>query len=147
MSRPTKPRWVEFSPSVTFFKPQGVPMSQLDEISLGVDEAEALRLKDLVGLEQEECAKRMNLAQSTFQRILTVARRKVSQALIEGKAIRIGGGNYTPPPPSFICRDCRGFWTNRDSQTFCPHCGGENVELERGPGRRNRRGHSMGRRN
>ena len=95
--RPIKPRWVEFVPSVTYFKPVGVPMAELDEVTLGVDEVEAIRLKDYVGLDQEECAMRMNLAQSTFQRILTGARTKVASALVDGKALRIEGGNYLVP--------------------------------------------------
>ena len=66
-------------------------MRLLEEVVLGLDEFEAIRLKDSVGLGQEECAARMDLAQSTFQRILTNARVKLATALVEGKAIRIGG--------------------------------------------------------
>ena len=73
-------------------------MAQLEEVVLGVDEVEAIRLKDYVGLDQEECAMRMNLAQSTFQRILTQARAKVASALVQGKALRIEGGNYLVSP-------------------------------------------------
>jgi hypothetical protein len=88
-------------------------------------------LKDLVGLEQEECASRMNLAQSTFQRILTSARHKVSEALIEGKSIRIEGGNYMIIPRSFVCGKCRREWINKNrsaSQPVCPECGSANVQ-------------------
>lgn len=97
MPRPIKPRWVEFLPGVTYFKPAGVPLSVLDEVALGIDELEALRLKHVMGLDQEECAKRMKVAQSTFQRILASAHSKVASALVEGKAIRIGGGHYRFP--------------------------------------------------
>ncbi len=132
--RPIKPRWVEFEPCVTYFKPAGVPMSKLAEVTLGVDEAEAIRLKDFVGFEQEECASRMNLAQSTFQRILTEARSKVAKALVEGKALRIEGGNYLVSPFAFECRDCDYEWASSD-QTWdgnkCPKCGGPNVEFYR----------------
>lgn len=147
MPRPTKPRWVEFSPHVTYFKPAGVPMSQLQEIRLGVDEAEALRLKDLVGLEQENCAKRMNLAQSTFQRLLTSARRKVSAALIQGKAISISGGNYEITPRSLVCDDCTNEWINKrrdELESSCPACGSQNISPEAGPTRRRRRGRGLG---
>ena len=106
MPRPTKPRRVEFVPTVTFFKPAGVRMRDLEEVSLGVDEVEALRLKDLLGLEQEECAERMNLAQSTFQRLLTGSRAKISRAIIEGKAMRIEGGNYLVCKSTFPCKEC-----------------------------------------
>ncbi|HHY11179.1 MAG TPA: DUF134 domain-containing protein [Firmicutes bacterium] len=130
MPRPTKPRWVEFVPCVTYFKPAGVPMSQLAEVTLGVDEAEAIRLKDYVGLEQEECAIRMNLAQSTFQRILTEARGKVAQALVNGKALRIEGGNYLVSPFAFECHDCSYEWSGNDKtidEMTCPKCGGSNL--------------------
>lgn len=92
--RPLKPRCVAHVPSVTYFKPAGIPLHALDEVVLTVDELEALRLKDVLGFEQEECAQKMNVAQSTFQRILTSARTKVSTALVQGKAIRIEGGRY-----------------------------------------------------
>ena len=98
MPRPVKPRRVEFGPEATYFKPAGVRMRDLAEVRLGLDEVEAIRLKDLVGLEQEECAARMGVAQSTFQRILTAARNKVASALIEGKALRVEGGNYLISP-------------------------------------------------
>jgi predicted DNA-binding protein (UPF0251 family) len=119
MPRPRKPRFVEFLPAVTYFKPAGVPMAVLDEICLGVDELEALRLKDLEGLEQEECAKRMNLAQSTFQRLLSSAREKLTRGIVEGKAIRIEGGNYRYVARRFLCPDCGTRWeapAGRDSR-------------------------------
>ncbi len=147
MPRPTKPRWVEFYPDVTYFKPAGTPMSDLDEIALGVDEFEALRLKDFVGLEQEECAERMNLAQSTFQRIVTQARTKVASALVQGKAIRIQGGNFLVSPRGYVCQDCKQEWVSQspgDTYSVCPACGSEQVDVFRkvptGPPRRGRRG-------
>ena len=60
MSRPSKCRRVEFLPDVTYFKPAGIPLRALEEVCLSVDEAEAIRLKDLEGLEQEQGAERMN---------------------------------------------------------------------------------------
>jgi uncharacterized protein len=94
MPRPHKPRRVQAMPQVTYFKPTGIPMAYLEEIVLTVDELEALRLKDLEGLEQHECAARMNVAQSTLQRILVSAREKVTRAIVEGKALRVQGGAY-----------------------------------------------------
>ena len=125
MPRPTKPRRVEFVPTVTYFKPAGIRMKDLEEVSLGVDEVEALRLKDLLSLEQEDCAKRMNLAQSTFQRILTVARAKLSRAIIEGKALRIEGGNYLVCKSALSCEDCRLECPNHKEgrDLSCPSCG------------------------
>jgi len=89
MVRPLKPRRVYFNPNVVYFKPRAVPLSVLEEVDLSVDELEALRLCDLKNLDQVEAAKKMNISQSTLQRILSSARQKVSLALIEGKAIKI----------------------------------------------------------
>jgi predicted DNA-binding protein (UPF0251 family) len=81
-------------PGVTFFKPAGVPMKVLQETHLSVEEAEALRLKDLEGMEQEPAAEKMNISRPTFQRVLASAHRKVADAILNGKAIRIAGGNF-----------------------------------------------------
>ena len=89
MVRPLKPRRVLFDPDVVYFKPRAVPLSLLEEVDLSMDELEALRLCDLKNLEQREAAKKMKVSQSTLQRILTSARKKVTLALIEGKAIKI----------------------------------------------------------
>lgn len=89
MVRPLKQRRVQFDPSVIYFKPRAVPLSRLKEIDLAADELEAIRLCDLKDLSQAEAAKKMNISQSTFQRTLTSAHKKIAQALIEGKAIKI----------------------------------------------------------
>ena len=89
MVRPIKPRKVLFDPDVVYFKPRAVPLSLLDEVELGIDELEALRLCDYKNLEQTEAAKKMKISQSTLQRILTSGRKKVAEALINGKAIKI----------------------------------------------------------
>ena len=94
MPRPYKPRRVRVMPRYTYFKPAGIPAPLLDEVVMTVDEMEAIRLKDLEKLEQQECAKQMNVAQSTLQRILVSARGKIALSLIEGKAIRIHGGPF-----------------------------------------------------
>ena len=78
-----------FNPNVTYYKPQGVPMSMLEVVELTIEEAEALRLKNVKDLDQIECAKQMKTSQSTFQRILSSAYKKTSEALIKGKAIKI----------------------------------------------------------
>jgi predicted DNA-binding protein (UPF0251 family) len=89
MVRPRKPRRVLFEPGVTYFKPRAIPLSILKEIDLGTDELEALRLCDLKNLSQIEAAKKMKISQSTLARILNSARRKIAEALIKGKAIKI----------------------------------------------------------
>jgi predicted DNA-binding protein (UPF0251 family) len=89
MVRPRMRRRVCFRPRTTYFKPQGIPMRFLEVETLTREEAEALRLNDVKDLDQIECAKLMKTSQSTFQRILSSARKKVSRSIIEGKAIRI----------------------------------------------------------
>ena len=94
MSRPFKCRRVEFLPGVTYFKPAGIPLRTLKEVQISVEEAEAIRLKDMEGLGQEQSAERMNISRPTFQRVLASARQKMADALLNGKAIRIEGGNF-----------------------------------------------------
>ena len=96
MPRPRRCRKIRFNPNITYFKPQGVPMRFLEIISLSLEEVEALRLKNIEGLEQKECAKKMNTSQSTFQKILSSAYKKISIALINGKAIEIINENIKP---------------------------------------------------
>ncbi len=89
MTRPRLYRNINFNPAVTYFKPQGVPMWSLEVVELTLEEAEALRLKNVEKFDQTDCAKAMHTSQSTFQRILTCAYNKISDALITGKAIKI----------------------------------------------------------
>jgi predicted DNA-binding protein (UPF0251 family)/predicted Fe-Mo cluster-binding NifX family protein len=100
MVRPQKCRMVTALPGITYFKPAGIPLRFLQEVRLSVDQAEALRLKDIEGLEQAEAAVRMGISRPTFQRLLTGARQHVADALLNGKAIRIEGGNFEVTPVS-----------------------------------------------
>ncbi|MDD5041804.1 MAG: DUF134 domain-containing protein [Candidatus Peribacteraceae bacterium] len=92
MVRPLKPRCIGADPTATYFKPRGIPLRNLEQITLTLDEVEALRLKYLAELEQTQAAAKMGVSQSTFQRILAMANKKVADALLGGKAIRIEGG-------------------------------------------------------
>lgn len=87
--RPRGFRKIDFEPSVTFYKPQGVPMRLLEIVELTHEEVEALRLKNIQELDQNEAADKMQTSQSTFQRILSSAYRKISKAIIDGNAIKI----------------------------------------------------------
>ncbi|MEA3452906.1 MAG: DUF134 domain-containing protein [Patescibacteria group bacterium] len=89
MPRPRHKRRIRFSPNVKYYKPQGVPMSRLEVVELTIEEVEALRLRNIKDLDQTECAKRMNTSQSTFQRILCSAYKKMTEAIVGGKAIKI----------------------------------------------------------
>jgi len=87
--KPRKCRRIEFEPSVFYFKPQGVPLRFLDEIELSAEELETMRLKNIQDLDQIKAAEKMHTSQSTFQRILSSAYKKVTIALVEGKAIKV----------------------------------------------------------
>jgi uncharacterized protein len=106
MPRPRKCRMVQACPEVTFFKPQGIPMSRLRGVVLPVEGMEALRLVDADGLSQEEAARSMDVSTPTLCRILAEARSTVATALSRGMAIRIEGGDYQVVSP--------------DTETGCP---------------------------
>ena len=103
MGRRQLRRKVSFTPLVTYFKPAGIPLAGLQEVQLLIEEAEAIRLKDIEGLEQEECAQKMSISRSTFSRIMDSARKKIADALLNGKAIRIEGGNFELAVRRFRC--------------------------------------------
>lgn len=105
VGRPTKWRRVASLPQVTYFKPAALPLRMLEEVCLSVEETEAIRLKDLEGLAQEGCAQEMNISRPTFQRLLCSGRQKLADALVNGKAIRIEGGNFEMATRRFRCQD------------------------------------------
>lgn len=82
---------------MAYFKPAGIPLRQLGEVVLTVDQVEALRLADGEGLYQDEAARRMGVSRATFGRIVAEARRNVALALVNGLAIRVEGGPYSVP--------------------------------------------------
>ncbi len=130
MARPQCPRIIKNLPNVAYYKPRAVPLSQLEEVIVTFDEYEAVRLADLEGLYHEEAASRMKISRPTFGRIIESARKKIADALINGKAIRIEGGVIKMPPKRlFQCFDCEHVWevpfgTGRPQS--CPQCGGVN---------------------
>jgi uncharacterized protein len=92
MVRPLKPRCVGQKPEACYFKPRGIPLRDLEQVIITLDEVEALRLKNLKGMNQTVAAQKMGVSQSTYQRILVAAHRKIADALFNGKAIKIEGG-------------------------------------------------------
>jgi uncharacterized protein len=127
MARPIKCRRISGLPGITYFKPAGIPIRELEEVCLSLEEMEAVRLKDLQGLEQEQGADRMQISRPTFQRILASAREKIADALLNGKALRIDGGNFEIAPLRFRC--ARGHeWavpfetTGNQTPVNCPDC-------------------------
>ena len=120
MPRPRRWRWIWWKPAITCFRPV-TRAKKLLEVTLTLDEIEALRLKDLLGLEQGEAAKHMNVSQPTFHRLLQEARRKVADALINAKFIRIEGGQFKMAE-KMAGRGRRGFG-GPPSACICPNCG------------------------
>jgi len=133
MPRPVKYRRVESIPGVTYFKPSGIPLRTIDEVNLSVEEAEAIRLKDLEGLEQEQGAERMSISRTTFQRVLASGRQKIADALLNGKSIRIQGGNFEMAYSRFKCLNGHEWEVPFEEMTstqpqLCPTCDTEGIE-------------------
>jgi predicted DNA-binding protein (UPF0251 family) len=130
------------------FKPRGIPVTELETVTLMVDEFEALRLKDLEGLEQEQASAKMNVSQPTLHRILQSAHGKVADSLVHGKALVIEGGDYVVREGErlFKCYECQNEWqepygTGRPDE--CPKCQSANIHRapqDKGYGRHRRQG-------
>jgi len=135
MVRPQKKRIVKYKSNVCFFKPRGIPMLDLEEVCLTVDELEAIRLADLKGMPHEEGGQQMNVSRATFGRILQKARNKVAEALIKGKAIKVDGGNYKMVKGNlnFKCIECGHSWKEvrgEGKPINCPSCNNENINYK-----------------
>ena len=92
MSRPCRCRRIRCKPDTNYFKPRGIPLDALEEVNLTLDELEAIRLADLAGLYQEDAAKKMNISRQTFGNIINAAHKKIADALLNAKALKIEGG-------------------------------------------------------
>ncbi|MCX6346829.1 MAG: DUF134 domain-containing protein [Actinobacteria bacterium] len=99
MSRPKKKRCIYNDPGLRYFKPRGIPLTELDIIHLGLDEYEAIRLSDLLGMSQIKAAENMNISRGTYQRILKSAHGKIAEALAKNSAIELKGGNVEIKTP------------------------------------------------
>jgi len=95
--RPKRKRFIGFNPEITYFKPAGIPLRNMSEEVLALDEVEAIRLADLEDLDQQEAAEKMGISRVTFLRILHSAHKKIASSLIFGKAIKMKGGDYIMP--------------------------------------------------
>lgn len=95
MVRPKRCRMIYAEPDVVYFKPRGVQLIDLKEVELAVEEFEAIRLADLQNTKQITVAKQMVISQPTLHRLLESAHKKIADALVNGKAIKIHGGTYS----------------------------------------------------
>ena len=92
MPRPIKPRRICCKPGSYYFKPRGVPLKDLEEVDLTMDELEAIRLADLKGMYQEDAARNMNVSRQTFGNIINSAHKKIADVLLNSKALNIKNG-------------------------------------------------------
>jgi predicted DNA-binding protein (UPF0251 family) len=126
MSRPKCCRRVGCMPDKNYFKPRGIPSSQLAEVVLSIDELEAVRLADYEEMYQEQAALHMNISRQTFGRIIAAAHKKIADVLINGKALKIEGGEVTVRKvKTCTCGKCHRIFDAPDSSqetTICPHC-------------------------
>ncbi len=124
MPRPPCCRRISGTPAAAIFKPAGIPARALEVVVMTLDEFEAIRLADFEGLYQDQAAERMRVSRPTFGRIVEVARRKVAEALIQGKALKIEGGPVQAAPhPPFRCPSCKGeLGAPADPLAGCPRC-------------------------
>ena len=131
MARPRNCRRVGSMPESNYFKPRGIPLSMLEEVILAVDEFEAIRLADLENLYQEQAAEKMNVSRQTFGRIIDSAHKKVADALVKGKALKIEGGEFEMAAMrKFRCYDCQHslelpYGTGKPEN--CPSCKSSNI--------------------
>src|SRR5512139_561306 len=147
MARPIHCRRVGFVPQSDYFKPRGIPLSMLEDVILTVDEFEAIRLADLEGLYQEQAAEKMGVSRQTFGRIIESAHKKVAEALVKGKALKIEGGEIEMASMrKFMCHDCQHSWDlpyGSGRPGNCPTCKSGNIsraEEDKGRGRGTGRG-------
>ena len=147
MARPRNCRRVGSMPESNYFKPRSIPLSVLEEVILNVDEFEAIRLADLEGLYQDRAAGKMKVSRQTFGRIIESGRKKVAEALVQGKALKIEGGEFEMAlVRKFRCDDCEHSWelpygTGRPEN--CPSCKSDSIHRameDRGYARGLRRG-------
>jgi predicted DNA-binding protein (UPF0251 family)/DNA-directed RNA polymerase subunit RPC12/RpoP len=138
LARPTKWRRIENIPTIPFFVPSASDVAEIPENVLKLEELEAVRLKDLEGLEQGECAEKMGVSRPTFQRILLAAREKITDSLVNGKTIHIEGGNFTQNICPVRCLDCGKEWREsfenmesiKNGDYACPECRSKNIACE-----------------
>ena len=115
MPRPCKCRRVCALPRVRFFSPADGSGGQA-AVVMTVDEYEAIRLIDHLGLAQDTCAARMNVARTTAQAIYCSARAKLARCLVEGRPLKIEGGSYTLCGGAAGCTPCRRARRRRQNQ-------------------------------
>ena len=129
MPRPKNNRIVHEPPLFTEFKPIGFPAAELERVVITLDEYEAVRLADFIGMQHEEAADEMGITRSTFSRLVEQARKKVAGFMIKGKIMSVEGGEVHFRNNIIRCHDCgHMFKINIESPiNDCPVCGSKNL--------------------
>jgi len=123
MPRPFKNRKINGLFNADCYKPNGIPLAMLTQIDLSIDELEALRLADLENMYQDAAAEKMCVSRQTFGNIVKSARKKVADALINGKALKIISRGSSYSDAIRCCRNCGVVWRKAvEKQTACPSC-------------------------
>jgi predicted Fe-Mo cluster-binding NifX family protein/predicted DNA-binding protein (UPF0251 family) len=146
VARPVIKKIVNTLPLYAYFKPQGIPMTNLKIETLSFEEIEALKLKDVENMDQETAAEKMGISRSTFQRIVKSARYKLVKSVIEGRALKVEGGNYIPSDKVIKKQCLKGkhhYYVRKDdlvseeqnfksiSKIKCPECGERIINFEK----------------
>ena len=146
MARPVIKKIVDTLPLYAYFKPQGIPMTNLKIETLSMEEIEALKLKDVENMDQETAAEKMGISRSTFQRIVKSARYKLVKSVIEGRALKVEGGNYIPSDKVIKKQCLKGkhhYYVRKEdlisqgkdfksiSKIKCPECGERIINFEK----------------
>lgn len=128
MVRPRLHRRVSGEFNATYFKPAGIPVRDLDTVNLTFDELEAVRLTDLEELYQADAAVKMNISRQTLGNIVKSAHKKIAEALIKGKAIKIEGGTIEYMRKLYYCPACESTFQGEENKENCPSCQSEKIE-------------------
>ncbi len=121
-------RRVAMLPPMEGFKPFGIPLRELESVTLLCEEFEAIRLVDYENLTQEEASERMNISRPTFTRLYDKARKSVAKAFVEGKAIMIQGGNYITEDYWYRCQDCHETIATIKPIKQCRNCDSDKIK-------------------
>ncbi len=120
-------KYITFFPVFSVFKPVGIPLKDLEAVTLTLDEFEAIRLADFLGYYQEKAAEMMGVSRQTFGRILDSAHKKIAEAIVFGKCLKIEEGeNIMPTVRIFLCEDCKKTLNipfDIPKPMICPECG------------------------
>ena len=129
MSRPQDDRIVHEPPLFSEFKPLGIKGQELEQVLLALDEFEAFRLADYIGLSHAEAAEEMGISRSTFSRLIEKTRKKIADFIIQGKLLTIEGGSVHFRNNIIRCQNCGHMFRTSISNTIseCPACHSKNL--------------------